>query len=85
MTEQITWKLISYYEATDKAFRVHILRLYLCLWFSNVNLKKEIKKTGREIRKGNPPTSICVLPTPSGATYTQFPDSCALPFVLREV
>lgn len=64
MQEQISWQAISCYEATDKLFRVHSLRLYLCLWFCNVNLKKEIKETGREIRKGNSPHHrICVLPT----------------------
>jgi len=55
--------------------------LYLCLWFCNVNVKKEIKETGREIRKGNPPPSYPAYT--SGATYTQFPDSYALPCVLR--
>jgi len=46
--------------------------------------KKEIKETGREIRKGNPPPRpyLCAAYT-SGATYTQFPDSCGLRCVLR--
>ena len=38
--EQITWQPISFCEATDNLFHVHSLRLYLCLWFCNVNLKK---------------------------------------------
>lgn len=84
--EQITWQPISCYETTDKLFHVHSLRFYLCLWFCNVNLKEEIKETGREIRKGNPPPPtpryLCAAYT-SGATYTQFADSCALRCVLR--
>jgi hypothetical protein len=56
--EQITSQPISCYVATDTLFHVHSLRLYLCLWFCIVNLKKEIKETGREIRKGNPPPPL---------------------------
>jgi hypothetical protein len=57
---------------------------YLCLWFCNVNFKKETKETGREIRKGNPAVRPCLRSAyTSGATYTQFPDSCAMHFVLR--
>jgi hypothetical protein len=84
MKEQTTWQPISCYEATDKLFHVHSLRLYLCLWFCNVNLKKWDKgdRAGDKERKFLTPPYLCAAYT-SVATYTQFPDSCALRCVLR--